>query len=65
MPAERDPRVTDLRRYRRDRERAQREAARQKPNAPEPFLGGRPRAGLFLVLVIVVLAALAWLQTRR
>lgn len=60
-----DPRknsgVTDLRRYRRERERAQR--TRQKtPSSNEPFLGRRKHAGLFLIGVIVVLAALWWFQ---
>jgi len=54
--------VTDLRRYRRERERAQKAAAakasREAPK-PESLLGGRRYAGLILVLAIVVLAALA------
>jgi hypothetical protein len=51
-----DPRVTDLRRYRKARELQQ----RRTPARPgsERLLGGRPRAGLILLVVIVVLAAL-------
>jgi len=65
MGAERDPRVTDLRRYRRERARAERAAQQKKPAADEPILGRRPRAGLFLVLVIAVLAALWFLGGGR
>jgi hypothetical protein len=64
MAGQRDPRVTDLRRYRRERARAERAAQQKKPPANEPILGGRPRAGLFLVLVVVVLAAL-WFLGRH
>ena len=54
-----DPRITDLARYRRARERARKEAARQKPSPPPAgFLGNRPRAGLILVIVIALLALL-------
>jgi len=53
-----DPRVTDLRRYRKARELQRR---KPPPRAPsERFLGGRPRAGLILLVVILVLAAI-WL----
>lgn len=61
---ERDPRVTDLRRYKRERERARRAQAKPPRSRREPLLGSRPRAGLFLLLVVVVLAALWWLQRR-
>jgi hypothetical protein len=65
MAAQRDPRVTDLSRYRRDRARAERAAQQKKPaGSDEPILGRRPRAGLFLVLVIVVLVAL-WFLGRH
>jgi hypothetical protein len=50
-----DPRVTDLRRYRRARELQQRQT-RQRPNT-ERLLGGRPRAGLILIVVILLIAA--------
>ncbi|CAN7546804.1 hypothetical protein LJR225_003977 [Phenylobacterium sp. LjRoot225] len=51
-----DPRVTDLRRYRKARELAKRRA----PPRPqkERLLGGRPRAGLILAAVVLALAAL-------
>jgi hypothetical protein len=53
-----DPRVTDLRRYKQQREKAAKKPA-PKPKAPNAsFLGSNPRAGLILVVAIVVLAAL-------
>lgn len=52
-----DPRVTDLRRYRQARELQRRRAPPRPPN--ERLLGGRPRAGLILLGVILVLAALS------
>lgn len=51
-----DPQVTDLRRYRRARE-LQRRRPPPRP-ANERLLGGRPRAGLILLAVILALAAL-------
>ena len=54
-----DPRVTDLRRYRKARELQKRRAPVRPQN--ERFLGSRPRAGLILVLVILALAAMALL----
>ena len=63
MARREDSRVTDLRRYRRDRQRAQRRPA-PRPDLPnEPLLGSRPRAGL--ILAVVVLAVMAYLQVRR
>jgi hypothetical protein len=55
-----DPRVTDLHRYRKARELQK----RRPPPLPqtEHLLGGRPRAGLILVAVILALAALGILQ---
>jgi hypothetical protein len=53
-----DPRITDLRRYRRERERAQRRPPPRPQGPNEPFLGPRPRAGLILVVAIVLLLAL-------
>jgi hypothetical protein len=50
-----DPRVTDLRRYRKARELQQRRAPPRPPDAR--LLGGRPRAGLILLLVILALLA--------
>jgi hypothetical protein len=67
MAAQRDPRVTDLRRYRRERARAQRAASQKpgrRPGPKEPLLGGRPRAGLILVLVVAALLAM-WLLGLR
>jgi hypothetical protein len=59
-----DPRVTDLRRYRRERERAKR--APRPANGPrEPLLGGRRNAGIVLLLVIVVLVGLSLLSGHR
>jgi hypothetical protein len=54
-----DPRVTDLRRYRKAREQQQRRA----PSRPrsERLLGSRPRAGLILALVILALIAMTLL----
>lgn len=53
-----DTRVTDLRRYREEREKAARKPP-PKPKAPRAsFLGSNPRAGLILVAVVLVLAAL-------
>ena len=53
-----DTGVTDLQRYRREKEKA----ARKPPPAPkrprEPFLGSNPRAGLILLAVPAVLALL-------
>jgi hypothetical protein len=49
-----DPRVTDLRRYRKARELQ----TRHRPRPPnEGLLGDRPRAGLILVVVVLALAA--------
>jgi hypothetical protein len=62
---ERDPRVTDLRRYRRERERARRAAQSARPRPAggnEPLLGRRKNAGLILVIVIAVIIALMLLR---
>lgn len=55
-----DPRVTDLRRYRK-----QRQEARRRPPRPrgESFLGSNPRAGLILMLVVLALVAM-WALPR-
>ncbi len=55
-----DPRVTDLRRYRKARELQRRQAPRPRS---ERFLGTRPHAGLILALVILALAALTVIPT--
>lgn len=52
-----DPRVTDLRRYRKARE-LQRRQAPPRPRS-ERFLGNRPRAGLILAAVALAIAAAA------
>jgi hypothetical protein len=58
-----DPRVTDLRRYKKAREQAKR---RPPPKPPtQSFLGSRPRAGLILAAVVIVLAALSLLSILR
>ncbi|MBX3485002.1 hypothetical protein [Phenylobacterium sp.] len=55
-----DPRVTDLKAYRKEKEKA----ARKPPPKPtmrrpsESFLGSNPRAALILVAAIVILALL-------
>lgn len=48
-----DPRVADLRRYRKARELERRKRA-HPPRASEPFLGSRPRAGLILAVVVLL-----------
>jgi hypothetical protein len=58
-----DPRVTDLRRYRKARELQQRRGP-ARPRS-ERLLGSRPRAGLILVLVIVGLIAMTLLGHIR
>ena len=58
-----DPRVTDLRRYRRERERARR-APPQRPAGAQPLLGRRRHAGLILLAAIAILAVLAMLSGR-
>ena len=59
-----DPRVTDLRRYRKEREQA---AKRKKPNPKaqmrETILGANPRAGLILALAAAGLLAYLFLPT--
>ncbi len=58
-----EPEVTNLARYRQQKAE---EARRRPPKAPKPkrpgesLLGSNPRAGLILVIVLVVLLAL-WL----
>ena len=58
-----DPRVTDLRRYRKARELQRRRPPPRPPN--ERLLGGRPRAGLILALVVLALIALTLLGHVR
>jgi len=56
-----DPRVTDLRRYRRAREQARRRPPR--PDGRTPLLGSNPRARLILALVVLFMVA-AWLGPK-
>lgn len=57
-PPPEDPRVTDLRRYKQEREKAARKPP-PRPKAPKAsILGSNPRAGLILAVVLAVLAAL-------
>lgn len=62
-PEREDPRVTDLRRYKQEREKAARKAPPKPKRPSESFLGSNPRAGLILVIAIVVLAALYLVPT--
>ena len=63
-----DPRVTDLRRYRKARERNAQQQNRRRPPAAgdgEPLLGSRRYAGLILVAVLLALAAASLLPSLR
>jgi hypothetical protein len=61
-----DPRVTDLRRYRRERERAARAPQKQQRlSGDEPLLGPNRKGAVFVILVVVVLAALSWFAGHR
>lgn len=62
-----DPQVTDLRRYRQARDAARRRQPRPGSGGPPStrLLGGRPRAGLILALVILAFAALTILPMLR
>jgi hypothetical protein len=56
-----DPRITDLRRYKKAREQAKR---RPPPRPPaQGFLGSNPRAGLILAIVAVLVVVLFVLPT--
>ena len=46
-----DPRVTDLRRYRKEREQAAKRKPNPKAQMRETILGANPRAGLILFLL--------------
>jgi hypothetical protein len=58
-----DPQVTDLRRYRKARAMQRRRPAAGPPS--QRLLGDRPRAGLILLVVILVLAAVWVLPALR
>ncbi|WP_309090885.1 hypothetical protein [Phenylobacterium sp.] len=53
-----DPRVTDLRRYKKAREQAKRRPPPRPPARKEGILGSNPRAGLILAIAAAVLFAL-------
>lgn len=64
-PPPEDPRVTDLRRYRKEREQARKRKPNPKAQMRESFLGANPRAGLILVIAAVVFALLVVLPMFR
>ncbi|MGA0606468.1 hypothetical protein ACO2Q0_10750 [Phenylobacterium sp. VNQ135] len=53
-----DPRITDLRRYKKAREQARRRPPPKPKRPAEGFLGSNPRAGLILAAVAAIVAAL-------
>lgn len=53
-----DPRVTDLRRYRKAREQARKVKPNPKAQMRETILGANPKAGVILVVVVVAFLAL-------
>ena len=59
-----EPEVTNLARYRKAKAEAAKRKVAKPPKPPRPprqsFLGSNPRAGLILVVVIVVLLALTF-----
>lgn len=64
MAAPEDPQVADLTRYRKAREAARRRAA-ARPSGPG-LLGANPRAGLYLVLIVLIaLALFGWPLIHR
>jgi hypothetical protein len=54
-----DPRVTELRRYRQEKAKAARKPPPRPQGPGESLLGSNPRAGLILVVVIVIIALLS------
>ena len=60
-PGDQDPRITDLRRYRREREQAAKRKPNPKAQMRETFLGANPRAGLILIVLAVAVAAYLFL----
>ena len=56
MEPDRKPEIVDLDRYKQAVKAQAKRKAVQTPKS-EPLLGGRPRAGLILVLAMVALAA--------
>lgn len=53
-PPPEDPRVTDLRRYKKAREEAKRQPPPRPKARPQGLLGSNPRAGLILAIFAVV-----------
>jgi hypothetical protein len=62
-PPPEDPRITDLRRYRKEREQAAKRKPNPKAQMRETILGANPRAGLILALLAAGLLAYAFLPT--
>ena len=60
-----DPRITDLRRYRKEREQAKKVKPNPKAQMRESLLGTNPRAGLVLVIAVVVIGLLFILPMLR
>ena len=64
MEPERKPDIVDLARYKKAVEdQAKRKSADPKPPGREPLLGSRPRAGLILVVALLVLIGF-WVMSR-
>jgi hypothetical protein len=53
-----EPKIADLRRYRKAREQAARKPPPRPQGPREPLMGSNPRAGLILVAVLVVIVLL-------
>ena len=66
-PPPEDPRITDLRRYRKEREQAAKRKPKPNPKAQmrETFLGSNPRAGLILAIAAAVFVLLFILPMFR
>ncbi|MBL8554726.1 MAG: hypothetical protein JNL41_10645 [Phenylobacterium sp.] len=54
-----DPRVTDLKAYRKEKEKAARKPPPKPARPSESVLGSNPRAALILVVAIVIVALLS------
>lgn len=57
-PPPEDPRVTDLKRYRKEREQAKKRKPNPKAQMRETVLGSNPRAGLILAIAAVAFLVL-------
>ena len=53
-----DPRVTDLRRYKREREQAKRKPPPKPAGPKQGLLGSNPKAGLILAILAAVVLGL-------